>query len=84
MKQPAKTKEKKPRRPPGIPLTKVGHVRDELARVYRECRRGDLPTGEAGKLCYILMAIKQVIETGDLERRIEALEMGQEAKHNEP
>ena len=44
MNQPAKTKEKKPRRPPGIPLTKVGHVRDELAKVYREARRGDLGT----------------------------------------
>ena len=78
MNEPAKTKEKKPRRPPGVPLTKVGHVRDELARVYREARRGDLSTNEAGKLTYILMAIKQVIETGDLEQRIEALENGRE------
>lgn len=78
MKQPAKTKEKPPRRPPGISLTKVGHVRDELARVYREARRGDLSTNEAGKLTYILMAIKSVIETGELERRIEALEQGRD------
>lgn len=78
MKQPAKTTEKKPRRTPGIPLTKIGHVRDELAKVYRECRRGDLPTNEAGKLTYILMALKSVIETGELERRIEALEQGRE------
>ena len=78
MNEPAKTKEKKPRRPPGIPLTKVGHVRDELAKVYRETRRGDLGTNEAGKLCYILMAIKGVIETGELEQRIEALENGRE------
>lgn len=28
--------------PPTIPLTKIGHVRDELAKVYGECRRGDL------------------------------------------
>ena len=78
MNEPAKTKGKKPRRPPGVPLTKVGHVRDELARVYREARRGDLSTNQAGKLTYILMAIKQVIETGDLEQRIEALENGRE------
>lgn len=78
MNQPAETKEKPARRPPGIPLTKIGHVRDELAKVYREARRGDLGTNEAGKLTYILMAVKQVIETGDLEKRIEALERGRE------
>lgn len=74
---------KKPRRPPSIRLTKVGHVRDELAKVYREARNGDLGTNEAGKLTYILMAIKSVIETGDLEKRLEALEQGQEKQHDE-
>ncbi len=81
--QPAKKTEKPARRPPSIPLTRVGHVRDELAKVYREVRRGDLGSNEGGKLCYILMAIRQVIETGELESRVKALENGQEDSGNE-
>ncbi len=45
-----------------------------MAKVYREARRGKLPTEEATRLTYILTQIVKAHEVAVIERRIEALE----------
>jgi hypothetical protein len=49
-------------------------VRQEMARLYREARRGKETVADAGRLAYILSLISRIIEGSDLERRLEALE----------
>ncbi len=56
------------------PLDTVGGVCTELAKVYREARRGDLDMAEAKGLTYVLREIRGALEASDIERRIEALE----------
>lgn len=63
-----------PQQKGSIALTKMNHVRSELARVYREARTGKMDTSEATKLTYILQVLAKIIEGGELEQRIEALE----------
>ncbi len=60
--------------PPRTALTRLEHVRDELARVYRQARTGKIETQEATRLTYILVALSKVIEISDLEERIRTLE----------
>lgn len=48
--------------------------RRELARLYREARTGTLDTQEATRLTFIVMNIARLIEGGELERRLAALE----------
>ena len=56
------------------PLDTVGGVCTELAKVYREARRGDLDMSDAKGLTYVLREIRCALEASDIERRIEALE----------
>lgn len=66
--------------PPPLPpkvrkaLSKVEHCRAELAAVYREARAGRLDIANASKLGNILSLLARMIESGDVERRVEALE----------
>lgn len=62
--------------PPKIKLQTLEDVRREAARVYREARGGRLDTSEASKLSFMLQGIGKMIEAGQIERRIEALESG--------
>lgn len=55
-------------------LSKVEHVRAELASVYRQARAGNLDLADATKLGYLLSILAKFIESNDLERRIELLE----------
>ena len=57
-----------------LPLTTLIHVRDEMARCYRQMRAGDLDSSEGSKRVYVLGQIGKVIEGALLEQRIEALE----------
>lgn len=59
---------------PRLKLETVGNVRRELARIYREARRGELATQEATRFAYLLDLMSRMIERGELERRVEALE----------
>ena len=61
--------------PPRTALTRIEHVRDEMARVYRNARIGKIETSEATKLTYILMALSKVIESSIIEKGIDALEV---------
>lgn len=61
---------------PRLKLETVQNVRRELARIYREARRGELKAETATKLAYLLDLMARMIERSDLERRIEQLESG--------
>ena len=61
--------------PPRTALTKLEHVRDELARVYRHARMGKVETSEATRLTYMLVALSKIIESSDIEARLDLLEL---------
>lgn len=55
-------------------IDNVGNVSRELARIYREARSGMIPVEHASKYANILAIIARILETSDLEKRLEALE----------
>ena len=55
-------------------LTTVGQVAGELARLYRQARRGDVPVTDASRLATILAAMRQCLEASELARRIGEME----------
>ncbi len=57
-----------------LPLKTAQNVRAEIARVYREMRTGRMQPEMATKLTYVLAVLGRMIEAGDLEQRVEALE----------
>lgn len=57
-----------------IVLTKIGHVRAELSRLYSEARHGDIAISDASRLAYLLATIAKVIQDGDIEQRLDAVE----------
>ena len=57
-----------------ITLTRLAHVRAELARIYSEARGGALNIGDATKLAYLLQILAKVLEGTALEDRVAALE----------
>lgn len=65
--------------PPKIKLQTLEDCRREAARVYREARAGKLDTSEASKLSFMLQGVAKMIEAGQIEKRIEALENGRPA-----
>ena len=56
------------------PLVTSGDMKTEIARVYRQARRGQLDTSEGTRLVYMLRVLLTAIETTDVERRLDALE----------
>ena len=56
------------------PLRSQSEIADELARLYRRARAGEVDAQTAGRLAYILRLLSKVREVGDLEQRIEQLE----------
>lgn len=59
---------------PRINLGTAEHIRQEMARVYRDARSGKIETSEAGKLAYILTAVLKAHESGVIEKRLGDLE----------
>ncbi len=55
-------------------LDTLADVKAEMAKVYREARSEQLDPAAATKLVWMLQAVGKVIETGDIEKRIEQLE----------
>jgi len=55
-------------------LDSLGDVKREMAKVYREARSGVIDVQDSTKLVWVLQAIGKVIESSDLEKRIEILE----------
>ena len=66
--------------PREIHLKTADNVRLEMAKVYREMRRGVVDTGDGTKLVYVLAQIGKMIELHEIEQRISILE---ERKGNE-
>lgn len=61
--------------------TKLGSIREiraELGRVYRRAKSGEIDTTTATRLAYMLDLMSRMIERGELESRIEALEGGED------
>jgi hypothetical protein len=61
-------------------LDSIGAVASELGRLYRHARRGHIGSMEAYRLAAILNVLRQCLEAGEMERRLEGLERQAEAK----
>lgn len=61
---------------PRLKLETAAHCRRELARIYRETRRGELKPETATKLAYLIDLTSRIIERSELEKRVEQLEAG--------
>lgn len=59
---------------PQLKLATIEDCRREMARVYRDARTGQADTAEASRLVYMLTSIAKMIEIGQLEQRLIALE----------
>lgn len=55
-------------------LESATDIGNEIARVYRLAKSGEMDSAVATKLTYILATLAKVRGDGELERRIEALE----------
>lgn len=60
--------------PQTIHLKTADDVRLEMAKVYRDMRRGDIDMADGTKLVYVLSQLNKAIETSLVEARMEALE----------
>ena len=61
---------------PRINLNNLEGLRREMARVYRDMRGGRVPTQDGARLVYVLGELRRVFEVCDLEKRLAALEGG--------
>lgn len=59
---------------PQLKLATIEDCRREMARVYRDARTGKAETADASRLVYMLTSIAKMIEVGQLEERLNALE----------
>jgi len=60
--------------PSRIDLKTIDDVRVEMARVYRDMRSGKIDTQDGTKLAYVLSQLGRLIEAGEIEKRLEAVE----------
>ena len=60
--------------PSRIDLKTIDDVRVEMARVYRDMRGGKIDTQDGTRLAYVLSQIGKLIESGEIEKRLEAVE----------
>ncbi|HEY0411135.1 MAG TPA: hypothetical protein VGE42_12805 [Candidatus Dormibacteraeota bacterium] len=56
------------------PLDTLGQVRAEAARLYRRGLRGEMPAQDAGRLAGVLALVARLVEGGDFEARLAAVE----------
>lgn len=59
---------------PQIKLATIDDCRLEMAKIYRDTKAGNRETADASRLVYMLTSIAKMIELGQLEQRITALE----------
>ncbi|HLW78182.1 MAG TPA: hypothetical protein VKU44_01160 [Terriglobia bacterium] len=68
----------KPSRRPPTPcrsrLNTLTRVRQELVRVYKAARAGDIPVSDASKLAHVLYTVGRLLVAQDLEVRVGRLE----------
>lgn len=58
-------------------LSTAEDVQREFSRLYKQAKSQQIEPSAASKLAYILNLLRQAIETGTLEARIQALEASQ-------
>ena len=58
-------------------LDTLADVKREMAKVYRESRNGLLDYQDSTKAVWVLERIGKIIEVGEIEKRLEALEAKQ-------
>ena len=61
-------------RPRRSPLNSSDRCRREVERIYRAVQDGELREEQATKRAHLVWTIHRMIETGDLEKRLVALE----------
>lgn len=59
---------------PRLRLSTVGDCKREIAKIYREVRRGELASSEATRLVWMLTSLANMIVDHDIEMRVNALE----------
>jgi len=59
---------------PRLRLDRISDCKRELGRLYKEARRGEISAQTATRLAYLLNMMAQMIETSELEKRVEAIE----------
>lgn len=59
---------------PRLRLSTIGDCKREIAKLYREVRRGELASTEAARLVWMLNTLANMIADHELEARVEALE----------
>ena len=57
-----------------LKLSTATDVTRELARLYRSGKSGEIPVSDVSRLANVLQILGRLIETSDLEQRLEALE----------
>lgn len=57
-----------------IPLRNLDEVQRELARLYRDMRGGAIETQDGSRLANVLQILARVIDGGEIERRLAAIE----------
>lgn len=62
------------KRPKHIKLDSVRDVRNELARVYRAAKAGEIPPEVASRFTFMLGTLGKLIVDTELEQRLAALE----------
>lgn len=72
--EPPAAKPPAPKKYARIPLRTIGEVHAEAARIYRLARSGQMDSAECSRLASVLALIARMIEGGELERRVRALE----------
>lgn len=55
-------------------LDTVGDIKREVAKLYRESRSGLMDVNDLSKYSYVLNNLAKIIETSELEERLEQLE----------
>lgn len=55
-------------------LTSARSIRQEMGRVYRECRLGKLDTKNGARLIFMLLSMFRVVEGSILEERLDVIE----------
>jgi hypothetical protein len=55
-------------------LKTIDDVRVEMARVYRDMRAGRIDTADGTKLGFVLAQLGKLLQSGEIEKRLEALE----------
>lgn len=63
-----------------LPLRSIKDVQNEMARLYRSAKAGDVAVTDASRLANILALLGRLIEGADLEDRIAALEAAEQSK----